>query len=84
MYKKWEDLMNFCDSKLLDLELEFKGINKGELTYEGELCGQKVYCQVSESMISDYDYAPKETVSSVTQSEYVYLLVGDKVVLNTH
>ena len=84
MYKSWEELMENADKDLLNAEMSFSSMDKGVMHYNGEHEGKKLYCSVSEVCTSDYDYAAKEKVSSVTQGYYTVFTVDDEEVLNTH
>ncbi len=83
-YKSWTEFMEAADKKLLSVELTFTSMDKGNMHYEGVFNGEKVHCIACECEVSDYSYSAKETVDSVTQAEYVYLTVGNKVILNTY
>lgn len=84
MYKTWEELMEGESSELLNTEVTFGSMVKGVMHYHGNYEGKPVYCSVSEVYVSEYNYSAVESVSTVTQGEYVYLAVDGKEMLNTH
>ncbi len=83
-HKSWESFVESSSKSLLDTEMIFSSMDKGVMHYNGEYKGKKLYCSVSETCVSDYDYSAKETVGLVTQGYYVRLTLDGGEVLNTH
>lgn len=84
MFKKWENFVKESEQELLNVELTFSSMHKGNMHYYGEYRGKRVHCEVSEDYVSNYDYGAIETVASVTQGENVHLQIDEETFFSTH
>lgn len=78
-YQGFTDFMTRASESLLELPMEFKGINRGTMTYTSKetFQGLEVCVQGSECYIGDYDYAPEEPLKNLTQFEHCYITLID-------
>lgn len=84
VYKNDVEFYKNSDKELQNLKLKFRGMEKGTLSYVGELDGKIVYASVSESCVSSFDFSPEETVMTLVQSEYAIVKVDGELVFNNH
>jgi hypothetical protein len=84
MYKTWQTFYGESEMSLLNTVLTFTSMDKGVMHYSGEYEGKKLHCSVSEHYVCSYNYSAQEAVNEVTQGEFVVLVLGDVVIMNTY
>ncbi len=82
--KNTNDFEKNQPNEFLDLKLTFSSMNKGELSYNGEYKGKKVYATASESFVINFDFSSEETPRNLAESEYCTISIDSKLVFNNH